>query len=71
VTYFVVRYVKNQGGYGVKLNVLIPIIVLIAVAWGKACNDKTNDGVTAGKGRPVPAKVDSTRVPAEDLLPKK
>lgn len=70
LTHFVVKKVKANAGYGVSYNVLIPIIVFIAIAWGKGCTDKANDGVTAGKGRPVPVQVDSLRVPAEDLLPK-
>ena len=68
--YFAVKKIKKMAGFGVPLTVLVPAIIFIAIAWGKGCTDKANDGVTSGKGRPVPAKVDSLRVPAEDLLPK-
>lgn len=66
--YFIVKYIKSMGGYGVSPSIFIPIIIFIAIAWGKACTDKVNDGVTAGKGRPVPAKIDSTRMSAEDII---
>jgi uncharacterized membrane-anchored protein YitT (DUF2179 family) len=68
--FFIAKKVKSLGGHGVPLSVFIPIIIFLTIAWGKGCTDKQNDGVTAGKGRPVPAKIDSTRIPAEDLLPK-
>jgi len=55
---------------------IVPFAVAFAlffsIAFGKGCTDKANGGVTSGKGRPGgAAKVDSSRVPAEDLLPKK
>lgn len=68
--FFIIKKVKQLGGYGLSLNVFIPIFIFIAIAWGKACTDKANDGVTSGKGRPVPVKVDDRRIPAEELLPK-
>lgn len=71
ITYFALRKSKNLGGFGLSLKWLIPVIVFVGIAWGKGCTDKDNDGVTAAGGRPIPAKIDSTRIPAEDLLPKK
>jgi hypothetical protein len=65
------QYRLKQDG-----KVLIPYILafmlFISIAFGKACTDKSNDGVTSPGGRPgSAAPFDSTRVAAEDLLPKK
>lgn len=71
----VIRYVINRvtksGGVGVGYSALIAAVIFLSIAFGKGCTDKANDGVTTEKGRPVPVKQDSSRVPAEELLPKK
>lgn len=64
-------YKKTQDGKGI-FPFAIAFMVFVAIAFGKGCTDKANEGVTSGKGRPGgPAPVDTTRVPAEDLIPKK
>lgn len=69
-TYFIVKKVKGDGGYG-SISMLIPVLILLSIAFGKGCTDKANNGVTTEKGNPNPQKADSLRIPAEDLLPKK
>lgn len=69
-TYFIVKKVKGDGGYG-NISMLIPILILLTIAFGKGCTDKANNAVTTEKGNPNPQKADSLRIPAEDLLPKK
>lgn len=49
---------------------LIVGLIFLSIAWGKGCDVKSNDGVTSPKGRPTPTQIDTTRVAAEDLLPK-
>lgn len=49
----------------------IALMLFAAIAFAKGCDDKANDGVTSGNGRPSgAAQVDSSRVAAEDLLKK-
>lgn len=67
ITYFVVKKIKGDGGYG-KLNYFVPILLLLAVSWGKAFDVKA-DGIGGAKHIPK-VQTDSTRVAAEDLLPK-
>ena len=72
VIYVWIRYYKKkQDGTGYRAF-LWGAVIFIAIAFGKACTDKANEGVTSGNGRPggIPA-ADDTRIPAEDLLPKK
>ena len=70
IVHFLVKKLRASGGIGVGYGSLVAIAVLLSVAWGKGCTDKANDGVTSGKGRNNPVQVDSSRVPAEDLLKK-
>lgn len=64
-------YKKTQDSKGI-VPFAIAFMLFISIAFGKACTDKANEGVTSGKGRPGgAAQVDSTRIPAEDLIPKK
>lgn len=69
ITYFLTKKINNDGGYG-KATWLIPILLLLSLVWMKGCEDKANNAVTTKKGAPVKTPVDSTRIPAEDLLPK-
>lgn len=68
-TFFVVKKVINAGGVGVSLNWVIPIVVFISIAFGKACTDKANNGVTSEKFKPT-GPVDDGRESAEDQLKK-
>ena len=52
VMFLVVRALRASGGVGISLNVLIPIVVFLSIAWGGVCTDKANDGVTAEKYTP-------------------
>lgn len=70
LTYFLVKKVSKEGGVGVSYSWIIAIVAFISIAFGKACTDKANDGVTSKGGREIPVQVDSTRVPAEDLIKK-
>jgi len=64
-------YKKTQDSKGI-VPFAIAFMLFVAIAFGKACTDKANEGVTSGKGRPGgEAPIDSTRIPAEDLIPKK
>lgn len=67
ITYFAMKKIKGDGGYG-KLNYFIPVLLLLAVSWGKAFDVKA-DGIGGSKHIPQ-VQTDSTRIPAEDLLPK-
>ncbi len=70
VVAFLSKYFRADGdskSFGVAW---IVIGAFLAIAWGKGCTDKANDGVTAPQGRPDAVQIDTTRVPAEDLLPK-
>lgn len=74
VAYAMLRYYnKNQDMPGNTVKAFVAaIMIFMGIAFGKACTDKTNGGVTGGNGRPGgAAQVDSTRIPAEDLIPKK
>lgn len=71
VLHYLVKKVTKSGGVGVGYGSLIAVAIFLSIAFGKGCTDKANDGVTTEKGRPVPVKQDSSRVPAEELLPKK
>lgn len=63
-------YKRTQDAKGM-VPFVIALMLFIAIAFGKGCTDKANEGVTSGNGRPGgAAQVDSTRVPAEDLIPK-
>lgn len=67
---FLKYYKKEQDTRGIKVFVFA-LMAFVAIAFGKACTDKANDGVTSGKGRPVKVEQkDDGRVPAEDLLKK-
>jgi hypothetical protein len=68
-TFFVVKKVINAGGVGVSLNWVIPIIIFFSIAFGKACTDKANNGVTSEKFKPT-GPVDDGRESAEDQLKK-
>lgn len=71
VIHYLVKKLTKSGGVGVGYGSLIAVAVFLSVAFGKGCTDKANNAVTTEKGRPNPVQVDSSRVPAEDLLPKK
>ncbi len=66
-------YQKQQDVPGNMVRSFAAAFMIFAgIAFGKACTDKANEGVTSGNGRPGgPAPVEDNRVPAEDLLPKK
>lgn len=65
---FLRYYNKTQDVKGIKVFA-IAIGVFLGIAFGKACTDKTNGGVTSASGRVGgPAKVDSTREAAEDII---
>lgn len=68
MVYFIFKYVDSQGGVGVSISILVIPLLFLAIAWGKGCTDKADGAVGTKKGRPVPAKIDSTRISAEDLL---
>ena len=52
ILYRIIKAVKKSGGYGISISVLIPIIVFISIAFGRACTDKANNGTTSAKGNP-------------------
>jgi hypothetical protein len=63
------KYKDKQDGK-VLIPYILGFILFVSIAFGKACTDKSNDGVTSPGGRPGgPAPIDSTRIPAEDLIP--
>jgi len=68
--YFIGKHVHKMGGHGVKLNVLIPVLLLLAVVWAKGCEIKADNGIGGANYQPKP-KVEDGRVPAEELLQKK
>lgn len=61
------RYLINGGDSKPFGNWWILIAVFLSIAWGKACTDKANDGVTAPGHTPT-EKVEDGRLPAEDLI---
>lgn len=67
--FFLVKKVINAGGAGVPLSWAIPIIIFFSIAFGKACTDKANNGVTSEKYKPT-GPVDDGRESAEDQLKK-
>jgi hypothetical protein len=69
---YVVKKIKADDGDSRTTFVpgFIVIAAFLGIAFGKGCTDKANDGVGTEKGRPTQV-IDSTRVPAEDLIPKK
>lgn len=69
VIYFLNRYLINGGDSKPFGNWWIVIAIFLSIAWGKACTDKANDGVTAPGYTPI-EKTDDGRVPAEELLKK-
>ncbi len=64
------KYLINGGDSKPFGNWWILIAVFLSIAWGKACTDKANDGVTAPGFTPT-EKVDDGRVPAEELIKEK
>lgn len=70
-TWFLVKKLKQEGGYGVGYGAVIAILLPLCIVLGKACESKADGGVTTPKGRPEQVAKDSNRVAAEDLLPKK
>lgn len=73
VIFFWIRYHrKTQDGRNYRAF-LWSAVIFISIAFGKACTDKANEGVTSANGRPKPATTIpyEDRVPAKDLLPKK
>lgn len=72
IVYAYIRYYrKTQDTKGITAFAA-GFMIFVAIAFGKGCTDKANEGVTSGKGRPGKTKpADENRIPAEDLLPKK
>ena len=71
LVYFGVRIYNKNAEPSTLKAFLIAAIAFLVIAFGKGCTDKANKGVTTENGRPVPVATDSTRIPAEDLIPKK
>jgi Na+/melibiose symporter-like transporter len=68
-TYFLVKHLKKNAGLGVGYGTILAILFPLMVVFGKACEGKSDGGVTTPKGRPVPVKVDTTtRTSAEDMI---
>lgn len=53
VVFLIVRALRASGGVGISLNVLIPVVVFLSIAWGGVCTDKANNGVTTEKYKPT------------------
>jgi len=45
-------FIKNQKPITIIVAAVV-VVVLLAIAWGKGCTDKANDGVTTEHGRPL------------------
>src|SRR5690242_6917159 len=52
IVHFATKAIKKGSDSRITIPAFIVIGVFLSIAFGRACTDKANDGVTSPKGRP-------------------